>query len=234
MCNMASMTTAAIPRHRTPHGRDSGPVVFVVDNDVSARLSLQATIAAAGWRAETFGSAGEFLGRSCPSVPNCLVLDVTLPDLTGLDLQQRVAADRADMPVIFVTGYRDISVTVRAMKAGALEFLTKPCREDVLLHAIGQGLERSRRAQEQAAALRALRERYESLTPREREVMMLVVSGLLNKQVGGELGISEITVKAHRGQVMRKMNAGSLPALVNMVAGLGLLAPTFPFLSLAS
>ena len=145
-----------------------------------------------------------------------------------------MALDRSDMPVIFITGQRDVAVTVRAMKAGALEFLTKPFRDEVLLPAIRQALERSRRALEHAAKLKALRENYESLTPREREVMVLVVSGLLNKQVGGELGISEITVKAHRGQVMRKMKADSLPALVDMVAGLGLLAPRFQYLPLAS
>jgi len=208
--------------------------VFVVDDNASVRESLTRLIGASGWRSETFGSALEFLARPRASVPSCLVLDVALPDLSGLDLQQRVAVERSDMPVIFIARYGDISTTVRAMKAGALEFLTKPFPEDVLLDAIRQGLERSRRALEHAASLKPLHDSYASLTPREREVMMLVVSGLLNKQVGGELGISEITVKAHRGQVMRKMNADSLPALVNMVADLGLLAPRFPHLSLAS
>jgi FixJ family two-component response regulator len=152
---------------------------------------------------------------------------MSLPDFNGLDLQKRVAVDRADMPIIFITGHGDVSMTVQAMKAGAIEFLTKPFGDDVILGAIGHALEVSRCALEQDANMKALRERYASLTPREREVMMLVVSGLLNKQVGGELGISEITVKAHRGQVMRKMKADSLPALVNMVAALGLpAAPT--------
>jgi Response regulator len=231
---MTSYTTARKTRLQTSNARDTSPIVFVVDDDVSARESLTSLIEASGWRAEAFTSAREFLARPRPSVPSCLVLDVALSDLSGLDLQQRVAVDRADMPVIFVTGYGDVSVTVRAMKAGALEFLTKPFRDDVLLNAIRHALERSRRALELAANLKAVHEGYESLTPREREVMVLVVSGLLNKQVGGELGISEITVKAHRGQVMRKMKADSLPALVNMVAALGLLGPRFPFLSLAS
>jgi FixJ family two-component response regulator len=231
---MRSITTLTNPRLQTSNVPDGRPVVFIVDKDVAMRGSLRSLIEASGWRAETFGSAREFLARPGVSVPSCLVLDVDLPDLSGLDLQQRVAAARSDMPVIFVTGYCDISMSVRAMKAGALEFLTKPFRDDVLLTAIRQGLERSRRALAQAAHLKTLHESYESLTPREREVMLLVVSGLLNKQVGGELGISEITVKAHRGQVMRKMKADSLPTLVNMVAGLGLLAPRFPYLSLAS
>jgi FixJ family two-component response regulator len=187
-------------------------------------------IQASGWRAETFASARAFLARPRPTVPSCLVLDVALPDLSGLDLQQRVAADRSDMPVIFITEFGDVSQSVRAMKAGALEFLTRPFREDVLVGAIRQALERSRRTLEHDAKTKALRESYRLLTPREREVMVLVVSGFLNKQVGGELGISEITVKAHRGQVMRKMKADSLPALVNMVAGLGLLADRLEYL----
>jgi FixJ family two-component response regulator len=231
---MTSITTAGNLRLQTSNARDTNPIVFVVDDDVSVRESLTSLIEASGWRAETFDSARAFLARPRAYVPTCLVLDVALPDLSGLDLQQRVAVDRADMPVIFLTGHGDVSVTVRAMKAGALEFLTKPFRDDVLLDAVRHALDRSRRALEHAANLKAVHESYESLTPREREVMVLVVSGLLNKQVGGELGISEITVKAHRGQVMRKMKADSLPALVNMVAALGLLAPRFPFLSLAS
>ena len=197
------------------------PVVFVVDEDASVRESLELLIETSGWRAETFASAQEFLARPPAIVPSCLVLDVALPDLSGLDLQRRVAADRPDMPVIFLTSYGDVSISVRAMKAGALEFFTKPFREDVLLGAMQYALERSHRALEHAAKLKALRDSFESLTPREREVMVLVVSGLLNKQVGGELGISEITVKAHRGQVMRKMKADSLPALVHMAARLG-------------
>ncbi len=198
------------------------PIVFVVDDDVSVRESLELLIQTAGWRAETFVSAREFLARPRALVPSCLVLDVTLPDLNGLDLQKRVAIERSDLPVIFITGHGDIPMSVQAMKAGAIEFLTKPVDAEVLLCAIEQALERSRRALDHEAKIRRLRESYLSLTPREREVMMLVASGLLNKQVGGELGISEITVKAHRGQVMRKMKADSLPALVNMVAHLGL------------
>jgi FixJ family two-component response regulator len=209
------------------------PIVFVVDDDITVRESLKALIEASGWQAETFASAKEFLARPRPQTPSCLVLDVFLPDFSGLDLQKRVAGDRPDMPVIFITGCGDVSMSVQAMKAGAIEFLTKPFRNDVLMDAVRQALERSRRALEHDAHRKALHESYASLTAREREVMVLVVSGLLNKQVGGELGISEITVKAHRGQVMRKMKADSLPALVNMVAWLGL-GPRFPALSLAS
>ena len=198
------------------------PIVFVVDDDVSVRESLESLIRCAGWKSETFESARSFLSRSRAGVPCCLVLDVALPDLSGLDLQNRVAADRTDMPIIFITGYGDVPMTVRAMKAGAVEFLTKPFDDEVLLSAIRQAIERSRIALEHEAELRALRDRHASLTPRERQVMTLVVSGKLNKQVGGELGISEITVKAHRGQVMRKMKADSLPDLVTMAARLGL------------
>ena len=209
------------------------PIVFVVDDDITVRESLKGLIEASGWQAETFASAKEFLARPRPQMPSCLVLDVFLPDFSGLDLQKRVAGDRPDMPVIFITGCGDVSMSVQAMKAGAIEFLTKPFRKDVLMDAVRQALERSRRALELSAYRKALHESYRLLTAREREVMVLVVSGLLNKQVGGELGISEITVKAHRGQVMRKMKADSLPALVNMVAWLGL-GPRFPALSLAS
>lgn len=185
------------------------PVVFVVDDDISVRESLEAMIRFAGFRAETFASAQAFLQCPLAMVPNCLVLDVSLPDLSGLDLQNLIASERTDMPIIFITGYGDVPMTVRAMKAGAVEFLTKPFEDQVLLDAIRHGLERSRVALAEKAGLNALQERYASLSPREREVMALVASGLLNKQVGGELGISEITVKAHRGQVMRKMNARS-------------------------
>lgn len=202
---------------------DTTPVVFVVDDDVSVRESLELLITSAGWQPETFASAQEFLTRPHPTVPCCLILDVTLPGLSGLELQQQLAG-RTDMPIVFITGYGDIPMTVRAMKAGAVEFLTKPFRDDVLLDAIGGAIERSRVARRFDAEVRTLRACYESLTPREREVMALVVAGLLNKQVGGELGISEITVKAHRGQVMRKMNADSLPDLVTMAARLGLRA----------
>ena len=198
------------------------PIVFVVDDDVSVRESLESLIRCAGWEPETFASAQEFLSRPRVLAPSCLVLDVTLPDLNGLDLQKRVTADRIDMPIIFITGYGDVPMTVQAMKAGAVEFLTKPFGDDVLLSAIRHALERSHIALRHEAEIRALRDRHASLTRREREVMALVVSGLLNKQVGGELGISEITVKAHRGKVMRKMEANSLADLVTMAARLGL------------
>jgi FixJ family two-component response regulator len=200
------------------------PVVFVVDDDISVRESLELLIESAGWRPETFASAEDFLSRARVGVPCCLVLDVKIPGLNGLELQQRLA-ERTDMPIIFITGYGDVPMTVRAMKAGAVEFLTKPFRNDVLLEAIRHAIERSRAALREEAEMQVLRSCYASLTPREREVMALVVSGLLNKQVGGELDISEITVKAHRGQVMRKMKADSLPDLVTMAARLGLRTP---------
>jgi FixJ family two-component response regulator len=200
---------------------DVAPIVFVVDDDLSVRESLELLIKSAGWQPETFVSAQEFLSRSHPPVPCCLVLDVTLPGLSGLELQKQLT-ERTDMPIIFITGHGDVPMTVQAMKAGAVEFLTKPFRDDVLLDAIRGAIDHSRAALRRDSEMRLLRKRYESLTPREREVMALVVSGLLNKQVGGELGISEITVKAHRGQVMRKMKADSLPDLVTMAARLGL------------
>jgi FixJ family two-component response regulator len=197
------------------------PIVFVVDDDVSVRESLESLLRSSGWQVETFASAQEFLSRPRPLAPSCLVLDVTLPDLNGLDLQKRIAGDRIDMPIIFITGYGDVPMTVRAMKAGAVEFLTKPFVTDELLGAIHNAIERSRAALESEAGMQALRDSYATLSSREREVMALVVSGLLNKQVGGELGISEITVKAHRGKVMQKMKAKSLADLVNMNARLG-------------
>jgi FixJ family two-component response regulator len=189
------------------------PTVFVVDDDISVRESLELLIRFEGWRPETFASAREFLARPRVPTPSCLVLDVSLPDLNGLDLQKLVA-DRTEMPIIFITGYGDIPVAVRAMKAGAAEFLTKPLDDEVLLGAIRQAIERSRSALGDEAELRVLRDCYASLTPRERQVMALVASGLLNKQVGLRLGISEITVKAHRGRVMQKMKADSLADLV--------------------
>src|SRR5437660_11449444 len=198
------------------------PIVFVVDDDISVRESLELLIRSEGWQPETFESAQEFLAHPRALVPSCLVLDFSLPGLNGLELQKRVAVERTDMPIIFITGYGDVPMTVQAMKAGAAEFLTKPFKDDVLLDAIRNAIERSRAALRLDSEMRALRNCYASLTPREREVMVLVVSGLLNKQVGGELGISEITVKAHRGQVMRKMKADSLPELVTMAARLGL------------
>ena len=196
------------------------PIVFIVDDDVSVRESLELLIQNEGWRAETFASAQEFLDHPRAALPSCLILDLSLPGLNGLELQQRIAAERTDMPIIFITGHGDIPMTVRAMKAGAIEFLTKPFNDEALLNAIRQAFQRSRLALTQEAEIRELRNCYALLTPRERQVMALVVSGLLNKQIGGELGISEITVKAHRGQVMQKMKADSLAALVRMAARL--------------
>lgn len=194
------------------------PIVFVVDDDISVRESLELLIRGAGWEPETFASAQEFLARRPESVPCCLVLDVALPDLNGLDLQDRMSNERALLPIVFITAYGDVPISVRAMKAGAVEFLTKPFGAEVMLSAIRSAIELSEAALSRETVIQTLRERYGSLSRREREVMALVVSGLLNKQVGGELGISEITVKAHRGRVMRKMKAGSLPDLVRMAA----------------
>ena len=198
----------------------TSPIVFVVDDDVSVRESLELLIQNEGWRVKTFASALEFLNCPRAVVANCLVLDVSLPGLNGLELQKRVAVERTEMPIIFITGYGDVPKTVQAMKGGAVEFLTKPFKDEVLLIAIRQALERSRVALAQETELRELRDSYASLTHRERQVMELVASGMLNKQVGGELGISEITVKAHRGQVMQKMKANSLADLVKMSARL--------------
>jgi FixJ family two-component response regulator len=198
------------------------PIVFVVDDDVSVRESLEALIRFAGWQVQVFATAREFLSHRRVDAPSCLVLDLALPDLNGLDLQQRVAAERPDMPIIFITGYGDVPTSVQAMKKGAVEFLTKPFSDEILLEAIRNAIERSRAALHLETELHMLRERHASLSRREQEVMALVVSGLLNKQVGFELGISEITVKAHRGNVMRKMGAPSLAALVTMAARLGL------------
>jgi FixJ family two-component response regulator len=207
--------------HPTASGILTMPLVFVVDDDVSVRESLELLIQDAGWQPELFASAQDFLSRPRPTVPHCLVLDVSLPGLDGLALQQQLT-DQHDMPIIFITGHGNVPMSVQAMKAGAVEFLTKPLRADVLVNAIGDALERSRAALHLDSELRALRDCYESLTRREREVMALVVSGLLNKQVGRELGISEIPVKAHRGKVTRKMKADSLPDLVTMAVRLGL------------
>jgi FixJ family two-component response regulator len=196
------------------------PIVFVVDDDVSVRESLELLIGNEGWQPKTFSSAQEFLDSPRAVAPSCLLLDISLPGLNGLELQKRIAVERTDMPIIFITGYGDVPKTVQAMKAGAIEFLTKPFNDEVLLTGIQQALEKSRLALIRETETQELRNRYASLTPREREVMALVVSGLLNKQVGGELGISEITVKAHRGQVMQKMKANSVADLVKMAARL--------------
>ena len=200
--------------------REPDPVVFVVDDDASLRHALTNLLRSVGLRVETFGSAREFLAGPRPDAPGCVVLDVRLPGLSGLDLQRELAAAQMDLPIIFMTGYGDIPMTVQAMKAGAVEFLTKPFRDQDLLDAIQQALERDRVAWRQRAALAAVRQCYDRLTPREREVMRLVVAGLLNKQIAADLGTSEIMVKVHRGQVMRKMQAASVADLVRMAAQL--------------
>src|SRR5262252_3691316 len=199
-------------------------VIFIVDDDISVRESLELLLQNEGWQPKTFASAQEFLDCPRAVVPSCLVLDVSLPGLDGLELQKRLAVERTDMPIIFITGYGDVPKSVQAMKRGAVEFLTKPFNDEILLTAIRQALDKSRLARAHETEMRELRDRHAALTPREQQVMALVVSGLLNKQVGGELGISEITVKAHRGQVMQKMKANSVADLVKMAGKLRLSA----------
>ncbi len=197
------------------------PTVFVVDDDISVRESLQSLLKSAGWRPVVCASGAEFLAYPRAPMPGCLILDVTLPDFDGFDLQ-RLVADRTDLPIIFITGHGDVPMTVRAMKAGAVEFLTKPFADKVLLDAVRQAIEKSSAAVAREAEARVLRERYASLSHREQQVMAFVVAGFLNKQVGAQLGISEVTVKSHRGMVMRKMKAQSLPDLVHMASSLGI------------
>lgn len=198
------------------------PIVFVVDDDISVRESLEVLIKFAGWQPETFESAKDFLARPRATIPCCLVLDVSLPDLNGLELQKLIASERTDMPIIFITGHGDVPMTVQAMKAGAVEFLTKPFDDEVLLSAIRHAIKRSAAVLDDQAEITALRSSYESLTPREQDVMGLVVAGMLNKQIGLKLGISEITVKAHRGKMMQKMKADSVADLVKTAVKLGL------------
>ena len=198
------------------------PIVFVVDDDISVRESLELLIKFAGWQPETFASAGAFLEHPRTTMPNCLVLDISLPDLNGLELQKLIASERTDMPIIFITGHGDVPITVQAMKGGAVEFLTKPFDDEVLLNAIRHAIRRSAAVLDDQAEVTALRSNYESLTPREQDVLRLVVAGMLNKQIGLKLGISEITVKAHRGKMMQKMKADSLADLVKTAVRLGL------------
>jgi FixJ family two-component response regulator len=214
--------SASFPELQSALMSSDTPIVFVVDDDISVRESLEVLIHCAGWRAEVFPTAQAFLARPRVDVPSCLLLDVSLPDLNGLDLQRRIATDRIDMPIIFITAHGDVPMTARAMKEGAVDFFTKPFDDEVLLSAIRNSISRSNTALTRERLVCALRAGYASLTTREREVMDLVVSGLLNKQVGIELGISEITVKAHRGRVMHKMKARSLADLVKMSAVLQL------------
>ena len=214
-----SLTNSPVVRHRPPD-RQSESIVFVVDDDVSVRESLRLLVRSVGWEVETFESAGAFLARPRHEGPGCLLLDLSLPDFHGLEVQQRMAADRRAVPIIFITGHGDVPMTVRAMKAGAAEFLTKPVDTEILLRSVASAIEQSRALLRREAELRDLRDRYATLSRREHDVMALVVSGLLNKQIGAELRISEITVKAHRGKAMRKMRAGSLADLVKMATAL--------------
>lgn len=205
------------------------PIVFVVDDDISVRESLELLIEFAGWQPETFASAEEFLARPRIATPSCLVLDVSLPALNGLELQKLIGADRVDLPIIFITGHGDVPMTVQAMKAGAVEFLTKPFDDEVLLSAIRHALKHSAAVLDEQAEITDLRDSFDSLTPREQDVMRLVVAGMLNKQIGLKLGISEITVKAHRGKVMQKMQADSVADLVKTAVRLGLVPAKNPW-----
>ena len=214
---MGAMGTTSYPAKSTAISRAT-PIVFVVDDDRSVRASLDRPIRSASWEPQSFGSAQEFLAHPRACTPNCLILEFGLPDLNGLELQQRIAAYRVETPIIFITGHGDTPTIVKAMKAGAIEFLIKPFNGDELLGAIAQAIARSEVTLGTETETRSLRDRYEALSNREREVMDLIVAGKLNKQVGGELGISEITVKAHRGRLMRNMRAGSFADLV-MMAG---------------
>jgi FixJ family two-component response regulator len=209
------------PQLGSPSIPNFTPIVFVVDEDVSVRASLERLILSTGWQPETFASVQEFLARPRPVVPSCLILALSLPDRSGVELQKRIARERPEVPIIVISDYGDIPSTVEVMKAGAVDFLEKPISHNVLLAGIRECLEHSRLMLDREMQLRDLRNYYASLTPRERQVMTLVVAGFLNKQVGGELGISEITVKAHRGQVMQKMKANSLADLVRMAGKIG-------------
>ena len=221
------MSLAHVSRQETdlPRTPQDTPIVFVVDDDISVRESLAPLIRSRGWWPETFASAAEFLARPRANVPSCLIVDLAMPAYDGLEIQKRLAAERSELPIVFVTDRVDIPTTVEAMKAGALGVLTKPLDHDVLLHELREAIERSRMILARKMEMRELRNRYTSLTRREREVMSLVVSGLLNKQIGAELGISEITVKSHRGQAMQKMKANSLPDLVKMASKLHIESP---------
>jgi FixJ family two-component response regulator len=201
------------------------PIIFVVDDEPAVGVSIKRLLNSVGLEARHFTSASEFLRAKRPDAPGCIVLDVRLPDLSGLDLQQELAKANVDLPVIFVTGHADVPMTVRAMKAGAVEFLTKPFREQELLEAVQRAIRRHRQTRDQSASIKVLQSRYDLLTPREREVLPLVASGLLNKQVAAELKASEKTIKVHRGQLMQKMEAHSLSDLIRMAQQLGVLSP---------